>query len=167
MIAFLIGIPILLVTSILQTTVISRMPLLNGTADLMLIVITAWSLQRQITATWQWALLGGMLIDYYSGLPFGVYTLSYLLLNAAAFILKNRIWQFSYLMHLLLALLGTLMIQAFSVIIILLQGTTLPLGVVLQQVILPSLILNLLLTFPIYLLINDVAEQIAPSAVKL
>jgi len=164
---FLIGLPILIITAILQTTVISRMPLLNGTADLMLIVITAWALQRQISTSWQWALLGGMLIDYYSGLPFGVYTLSYLALNGAAVILKNRVWQFSYLMHLLLALLGTLLIQGFSVIIILLQGTALPLGTVLQQVILPSLILNLLLTFPIYLLINDVAEQIKPSAVKL
>lgn len=165
--SFFLGIPILFVTAILQTTVLSRMPLLNGTADLMLVVISAWALQRQITTTWQWALLGGMLIDYYSGLPFGIFTLSYLVVNSAARILKSRIWQFSYLMHLLLALLGTLMIHSLSVIIILLQGTTLPVGLILQQVTLPSLILNLLITFPVYLLINDVAEQIKPSAVNL
>jgi rod shape-determining protein MreD len=165
--SFLLGIPILFVTAILQTTVLSRMPLLNGTADLMLVVISAWALQRQITSTWLWALLGGMLIDYYSGLPFGIFTLSYLAVNGAALILRSRIWQFSYLMHLFLALLGTLMIHTFSVIIILLQGTTLPVGMVLQQVTLPSLILNLLMTFPVYLLIKDVAEQIQPSAVNL
>ncbi len=164
---FLISLPILGITAILQTTVVSQMPLLGGTADLMLIILTAWVLQRQVQTSWQWSLVGGLLIDYYSGLPFGLFTISYLLINGAGLILRRRIWQFTYLIHLLLTLLGTLIIHGFSVIIILLQGTALNFELVLQHITLPSLLLNLLLSFPVYLLIKDVADQFHPQPINI
>lgn len=164
---FLISIPVLIVITILQTTVVSRMTLLNGQADLMLIILTAWALQRQVETSWQWSVLGGLFIDYFSGLPFGIYTVSYLAINGLALVLRGRIWRFSYVMHLLLALVGTLMIHVFSVIIIVLQGTPLELSTILQQVTLPSLLLNLLLTFPIFLLVKDAAEQFYPEEIEI
>jgi len=164
---FLISIPVLIVVTILQTTVVSRMTLLNGQADLMLIILTAWALQRQVETSWQWSVLGGLFIDHFSGLPFGIYTVSYLVINGLALVLRGRIWRFSYVMHLLLALVGTLMIHGFSVIIIVLQGTPLELGSILQQVTLPSLLLNLLLTFPIFLLVKDIAEQFYPEEIEI
>lgn len=164
---FLISLPILGITAILQTTVVSQMPLLGGTADLMLIILTAWVLQRQVQTSWQWSLVGGLLIDYFSGLPFGLFTISYLLINGAGLILRRRIWQFTYLIHLLLTLLGTLIIHGFSVIIILLQGTALNFEQALQYITLPSLLLNLLLSFPVYLLIKDVADQFHPQPINI
>ena len=42
--SILISFPILLITVILQTTAVSRLPLVNGSADLMLIVLAAWGI---------------------------------------------------------------------------------------------------------------------------
>ena len=165
--SFIIGIPLLIFVAILQTTVVSRMPLLNGSADLMLVVLTAWALQPQVETTWQWSMLGGLLMDYFSGLPFGLYTISYLLLSGAGILLRRRVWRFSYLMHLLLTLAGTLIIHGLSVMIILLQGTPLQLRYLLQRTTLPSLLLNLILTFPVYLLMKDIAQQLHTEAVEL
>lgn len=164
---FLISLPILTITAILQTTVVSQMPLLGGTADLMLIILTAWVLQRQVQTSWQWSVVGGLLIDYFSGFPFGVFTISYLLINGAGLIFRRRIWQFTYLIHLLLTILGTLIIHGFSVIIILLQGTALNFEQVLQHITLPSLLLNLLLSYPLYILMKDIADQFHPQTINI
>ena len=41
----LIAFPVILVAIVLQTTIVSRLTLINGTADVVLLVVVAWSLQ--------------------------------------------------------------------------------------------------------------------------
>jgi len=51
----LIAFPVLILAVILQSAVISRITLLAGCADLMLVILAAWALQTDIDASWQWA----------------------------------------------------------------------------------------------------------------
>ena len=52
----LIAFPLIALAVILQSAVVSRMTLLSGYADLMLILLSAWALQAQVRSAWHWAL---------------------------------------------------------------------------------------------------------------
>ena len=58
----LLAIPIFVFLGIFQTSVVSRLPLLHGTADLVLLVVIAWSLQERVRTAWQWALMAGLVV---------------------------------------------------------------------------------------------------------
>jgi len=145
-----------------QSAVVSRLPLSKGTADLILIFLVAIALQKRINFTWIWSLVGGLFVDFFSGLPFGVFTVSYLIATGLAAFLRDRIWRFSFLMQLLVVLTGTIISHGISYLIIFLQGASLPIGTVLQSVTMPSLLLNFMLSLPVYILTQDVIEQFQP-----
>ena len=158
----ILSIPTLGLMAVIQSAVISRLPLIRGTADLMLVVLVAIALQKTVNTAWQWSAVGGLLIDYLSGLPFGVFTFTYLITTGAALVIRERVWRYSFLMQLLIVLLGTLIAHTLAFIIQFLQGGSLNLGEVLQLVTLPSIILNSMLSLPVYILVQDVLEQVTP-----
>jgi hypothetical protein len=41
----------------------SRIPLLHGSADLILLALVAWALQKRVNTAWQWALIGGLALQ--------------------------------------------------------------------------------------------------------
>ena len=159
----ILSIPILAFISILQSAVVSRLPLNKGVADLMLVLLVAIALQKRSTNAWQWSIIGGLLIDFISGLPFGIFTVSYLLATALAMVLRERIWQFTFLMQLLVVLCGTVISQGISYLVLFLQGANLELITVLRMITMPSIILNFMLSLPIFVLTKDVLDQIDPQ----
>ena len=98
-------------------------------------------------------------MDFLSGLPFGIFTISYLLATGLALVIRDRIWRYSFLMQLLVVLFGTAFSHLLSFIFLFLQGSTVSFGEALQLVTLPSIILNFMLSLPIYILIQDVLDQ--------
>lgn len=167
MISILLSIPLLSLIAILQTTVVSRMPLIQGTADLIMVFLIAWSLQERVKDPWQWAITGGLVTDFFSGLPFGLFTISYLALTGLAQLMGRRLWRFSVLIQLALTLLGTMLTHLLSVLAVLLRGTRLEILSVLRTITLPSLLLNMLLTVPVYIIVQDLSRQIYPQESEL
>ncbi|MCJ7734657.1 MAG: rod shape-determining protein MreD [Anaerolineales bacterium] len=159
----LLSIPVLGLISILQSAVVSRLPLNRGTADLMLVLLVAIALQQGVTTTWQWTIVGGLFVDFISGLPFGIFTVSYMLATGLALIIRERIWRFKFLMQLLVVFIGTVISHGLSFLVLFLQGSDLTLTTVLQVVTLPSIILNFMLSLPIFILTQDVLEQVNPQ----
>ena len=159
----ILSIPILAFVSILQSAVVSRLPLNKGVADLMLVLLVAIALQKRTNYAWQWSIIGGLLIDFISGLPFGIFTISYMLATALAMVLRERIWRFTFLMQLLVVLFGTVVTQGISYLVLFLQGASLELVAVLQVITMPSIILNFMLSLPIFVLTKDVLDQIDPQ----
>jgi len=158
----ILSIPVLGLLTIIQSAVISRLPLNRGTADLVLVVLVAIALQKAVRVSWQWSIVGGLFVDFFSGLPFGLFTISYLIATGLAIILRDRIWRFSFLMQLLVVLAGTILSHGLTYLILFLQGASLPITTVLQAVTLPSIILNFMLSLPIFILTQDVIEQFIP-----
>jgi rod shape-determining protein MreD len=158
----ILSIPVLGILAAVQSAVVSRVPLNRGTADLVLVVLVALSLQKNFPAAWQWSAVGGLFMDYFSGLPFGIFTASYLTVTFFAVFIRERIWRFSFLMQLLAVLFGTILIHSFSYLTVFLKGGELPFSTVLQVVTLPSIILNFMLSLPVLILSQDVLEQIKP-----
>ncbi len=159
----ILSIPTLGLIAILQSAVVSRLPLNRGTADLMLVVLVAIALQKTVSTSWQWSIVGGLFVDYLSGLPFGIFTASYLLATGLALIIRERIWRFSFLMQLLVVFFGTMFSHALSFLVLFLQGSEISLGTVLQVVTLPSIILNFMISLPIFILTQDILEQVNPQ----
>lgn len=158
----ILSIPVLSFIAVLQSAVVSRLPLNRGTADLMLVVLVAITLQKSVKTAWQWSIVGGLLTDFFSGLPFGLFTISYLITTGIAFLLRERIWRFSFLMQLLVVLSGTLIVHGLSMMVLIIQGSSLQLSTVLQAVTLPSIILNFMLSLPVFILIQDIIQQLNP-----
>jgi rod shape-determining protein MreD len=162
-VATILAFPILILLAILQSSIFSRVNLLQGNADLVLLVIIAWSLQDRVKNAWIWGGVGGLLMGFLSGLPFPVVLVSYLIIVIGARVLTRRIWQVPILMMLVGTTVGTFFLLAVEYLTRSITATPLPLGKSLSLVILPSILLNLLFSIPVYTLIADLANVLYPA----
>jgi rod shape-determining protein MreD len=165
--ANLVGLILFGILAIIQSTIVSAMPLLNGTADLILLFILAWALQDRISSVWQWCLIGGIFASLYSALPFGVYLIAYFICAGIARLLKQRVWKAPLLAMLAATFISTLLVLFVSLVARLISGVNLPLISVLNLIILPSLIINLILSVPIFLITHDMAGWLYPEELKV
>lgn len=163
MIATLIAIPILGSLVIIQSAILSRFTLLQGSADLVMVAVIAWALQKRTNNAWQWGIIGGLSVGIVSGLPFWVSIVSYLMVIPIALLLRQRVWQVPLLAMFVATFLGTLLVHSLSLIVLRIAGTSLPIQQTLNLVTLPSIVLNLVLAIPIYYLLTDLAGWLYPS----
>jgi len=164
--ATLVAFPVLVLALMLQTAVISRINLLYGSADLVLVILAAWALQERVTTSWQWALVAGVLVGFVSGLPWFVPLTGYLMVIGLARLLQRRVWQAPLLAMFAVSLIGTLVMHILSIFSLRLLGDPLPLGDSLSLITLPSILLNLLLAIPVYAGMRDLARWLYPAVVE-
>lgn len=162
----LVAIPLLSFLVILQSAVVSRMPLLYGTPDLVLLVLVAWAFQERVETAWHWAILGGIFISISSAMPFGIFIAGYLVTTAVARFLRQRAWKLPLIGMLITTILGTLITQGIAILGLSLTGSLLPLLDSFNLVTLPSLVLNILLAIPIYVLMSDLANWLYPKEIE-
>ena len=149
----LISFPLLAIVVIVQSAVVSQMTLLAGYADLMLVVLAAWTLKADATSAWVWAFLGGIMVSIVSGMPWPIPMAGYLLVVMLAQLFKQRVWQAPLLAMFSVIFLGTLVMDALTLLGLNLLGTPLPLGDSLGLVVLPQVLLNLLFSIPVYAIV--------------
>ncbi len=159
----LIAFPLLALVVIVQSAVISKMTLLAGYADLMLVVLAAWALKADALSAWLWAISVGMIVAFLSGMPWPVEMIGYLFVVLLAQILKQRVWQAPLLAMFSVIFLGTLVKDTFALLILNLLGIPLPPGETLGLVVLPRVLLNLLFSVPVYAVIRDLANWASPA----
>ena len=160
----LIAIPTLIVTLILQMVVVSRLPLIHGTADLVLLALVAWALQERARSAWAWALLAGLAVSFISALPWYMPVLIYLTVTAVARLLQRRVWQTPILALLVAVFVGTLVQHVISIGVLNIAGSTIGWQEGLSLVTVPSLLLNLGLALPVYTIIVDLSHWVYPEA---
>jgi len=163
----LLAIPLFIVLAIFQSAVVSRLPLLQGTVDLILLVVIAWALQERVRTAWQWALVAGLVVGYLSALNMVIPLIGYLLVTGVALLLRQRVWQVPILAMLAVTFLGSLIINLMTAIYLNIIGSPYPLLDTLNLIILPSTILNLILAIPIYALVKDFSEWMYPEEIDL
>ncbi len=159
----LIAIPVLVGVLILQTAAVSRMSLLYGTADLMLVFLAAWASQEQVKHVWAWAVVAAVLVGFVSATPFYWWSVVYLGIAFVALYLRRRVWQMPVLVVFFLVFGGSLLEHVPVLIWQQLQGANLSVLDGLSLVTLPSVILNLVLVLPVYMLVRDLANGLYPS----
>jgi hypothetical protein len=164
--SIIVAIPFLGILMIVQSAILSRIPLLEGQADLVLLALVGWSLQARVKGIWFWVLMGGGMAALTSAMPFGVYLTGYSLSAGLAVVLKRRVWKAPFLAMLASVFLGTIIIDMISLITVSLQGVSLNFLEVFNLIVLPSLLLNLLLCVPMYIFIKDMAGWLNPEELK-
>jgi hypothetical protein len=165
--ATLIAIPILSFLTLLQSAVVSRLSLLHGTADLILLVVIAWAFQEPVRNAWQWSLFGGFMVGFVSVIPTILPILTYLFITGVVLLVRRRVWETPILAMFALTLFGSLFNQGVTALVLSIGGRTLPILDTLRLIILPSVILNLILAAPIYAMVKDLAEWVHPEEIKI
>ena len=159
----LVGLLLFGILAILQSTIVTRMPLLNGTADLILLFIVAWALQDRVESAWQWCLIGGIFASLYSALPFGTFVIAYLIATGIARLLKRRIWKAPFLAMLAATFVGTIIVLLIAMLGRLITGVNIPILSALNLILLPGLLLNLMLAIPVFSIMHDMAIWLYPG----
>ena len=165
--AHFLAFPILLLLLNLQMVVVSSLPLLQGTADLMLIAVIAWSLHERVKTAWEWALIAGMVVGFISAIPFIAPLAGYLIVTGIAQLLRKRIWQMPILAMFITTVIGTLIQNLISIITLQLNGVPISWKEGITLVAIPSALLNLILSIPIYVLLTDLDNWVYPVKIEL
>ena len=165
--ATLLSIPILVGLLILQTTLVSHFKLLQGNPDLLLLAILAWTLQKRVTTGWQWAVVGGVCFSFASALPFGVHLLGYLLATGLVLLIRQRIWQIPLVTMFVVTFAATLLTQGIDVLALRLFGDPSSFSDALALVILPSILLNLLFSIPMFGILGEIAQLLHPEDLEV
>ena len=159
----LVAVPVILLTVILQSAVISRVYLLSGSADLPLVMLAAWALQDGVDSAWHWAIATGLLVGFISGILWVVPVAGYIAVVMMAYLFQRRIWQAPLLAMFSITFIGTILVSFLSVGVLRFSGVDLPISDVLGLVILPGVLLNMLLAIPVYAVMRDLARWVYPA----
>ena len=151
---------------ILQSTIVVRVQLLQGAADLVLITLLGWVLHETVEGHWQWGVIAGILVGYISELPFWLTIGAYLSVIAMVRFIQAFVWQVPLLILFTTTFFGSLFIQFLSFFYLWVLGTPFQLGEVFNLVILPSLVLNMLVVLPVYGLLGELVKQFYPPEVE-
>lgn len=160
----LIAIPVIFLTVMLQSALISHVPLLSGYADLPLVMLAAWAIQDQVDTAYHWAVATGVLVGFISGLTWIVPLITYLLVVAMARAFQRRVWQAPLLAMFSVTFIGSIVLYTLSFLALSVSGTLLPVTDVVGLLALPGTLLNMLLVIPVYIVMRDLARWAYPAS---
>jgi hypothetical protein len=160
--AYLLAFPVFIILSMAQIGIVSQIHLLHGTGDMVMIALVAWTLHERGNSAWAWAAVAGLLISFVSATPMFAPLVGYLFLTAIVRILRRHVWQAPLLAMFLATMFGTIVIQFMYIVVLKINGTPLPWQESLSLVMLPSVLINLILVLPVYVVMTDLAHLVYP-----
>jgi len=163
MISTFVSLPIMLILSVIQTVAVSRVTLMSGSADLILLAIVSWGVSEEDSSVFVWALVGGIFITFISAMPTAAIITSYLVIAGITRVIQIGLWQAPILAILLSSFIGTIAKFIIDIIALQFMGIELTLSSSIRTTLVPNLILNLFILFPIYSIMSDLAKGISPK----
>ena len=160
MLEIAVGCLILAVAGFLQVGFFGQIRLMNGTTDLIMLSIIAWSINERSKYSWILVIAGGLIMSYVSAMPMNGYLWMYLLIWFIIRFIKMRVWQMPLMLMLFVTILSTLIISVGTLALLFLQNASVNYIDAFRQIIIPSLVMNLLVSIPIYAFLNDVINTI-------
>ncbi|MBM3126342.1 MAG: hypothetical protein FJZ87_14945 [Chloroflexi bacterium] len=158
----IVAFPILGLAALLQSAVIGQIQLLSGYADLPMLLLAAWALQDRVKSAWHWAAAACLMVSFLSRLPWPIYLFGYLGIVFIAQIMQKRVWQAPMLALFGVTFAGTIFMHLLSFAILRLSGTPFAIMEVLGLITLPSLLLNMLFSIPVYVMMRDLSRWVYP-----
>jgi len=159
----LIAIPVIVLSVILQSAVVSKITILSGVGDLPMVMLTAWALQSDVDSAWHWAVATGALVGFVSGIHWIVPVLGYVVIVTMAKILQLRVWQAPLLAMFIVTFLGTIVMGVLSLASLRFTGVSVSLQNALGLLTLPGVLLNMLFAIPVYAVMRDLSHWMYPS----
>ena len=151
----------------LQMGVFSRAALFSGTADVVLLFLAAWSLRQQQKYSWVLVVIFGLILSAISAAPALSLLIVYLSVFLAATRLQMGLWRSSLLSMFLLVFFGTFLAHGVYIAGLFARGVPISLTEAFTQIMLPSVLLNMLLTIPIHALVQEIFRNAAPIGTEI
>lgn len=160
---FYLGLPLLILLTVVQASILSRFPVLGVVAPLVFLSALAWGLLRGLESGLIWAFIGGFLIDLFSTSPLGA---SFLAMGAAigvVILLQSGLPLNRILVPLVLVIVATPLYLLLYAILLRITGYLSgwqPLAVVL-----PTLLVSVVTMLPVYWLLYALQRSLSPRRV--
>jgi hypothetical protein len=161
MLTFL-GIPFLALLVILQSSIVSRLNIAYGQADLVMLFVIAWALQERNQQGLWWALCAAIMMSIASAIPLYIYLAGYLSITVIAILARKRLWNIPLMTMVVLSFMGTVLVLMLSFFYIRFTQVDLPFVDSLVQIVIPSAALNMLFGIPIFFLVKDLVPSLYP-----
>jgi rod shape-determining protein MreD len=163
--SYLVGVPLLCLAAVAQSTILSGFHFYGGTVDLVLLMVLGWTLTGDVLGGLGWGFVGGLCLDLLSGGPLGAAPLGLTLMAYLAGLTEGRFWGSHLVLPLGMALLGTFGFHLVSLVTFALSGYAIDWGSSLARIVLPSALLNTVLMWPVFSAMRWVHTQLYPAAV--
>lgn len=148
----------LLMGAVLLQTTLSPYIKINGVhPDLVLLLVIGWIILRGLGEGISWALIGGLALDLISAAPFGIFTLTMLLVALLANLSHGRIFGSSVVLPLSLTFPLSIVFNAMALLLLNLLGRPIIWVDAFSSVILPVAIFNtgvMIIIFPLLYLLS-------------
>ena len=139
-------VPLLAVVALLQTTVMPHLAVWGVFPNLPLLFVVDWGLLRGSREGLIWGFIAGVAVDLFSGAPFGAATLSLILAGSLAGLGQAIVYRAHIALPLLAMFLATILYELCFLLVVRIAGYQVTWWESLIQIILPSALLNTLLT---------------------
>lgn len=156
----ILSVPILFATAFVQIGVFGQIHLFQGSTDLLMLVIIAWALHPLPRYAWIWVLLAGLIMSYLSAMPMNGYLIIYIAIWLMIRFLRKRVWQMPVILMLLMTMVGSLLETFFTLGALKISGGVIDFHLTVNEIIIPSLTMNLILAIPVYGFVSDLANTI-------
>ncbi len=160
-----LAVPLMLLLAVLETAVLSRLPLFNQTPQLPFLVALSWGLLRDLKEGVIWAFVGGILLDLFSVTPLGLTPLAWMVAIAISILIIRPLTSSRVILPTLVAALATILYLGLGMLLLRLFGYQVTSLV--TAVLLPMAVLHALLILPIYWLMYLADRRLSPRRVQV
>lgn len=165
--AYLIGLPLLVLAAVAQSAVVAHWRILNGGPDVVLLLTLSWTLAGDWRGGLVWAFVGGLCLDVLSTGPVGTATIGLVLMTYLASLTEGRFWRSHVLLPLAAVLLGSIGYHLFQLLLLSLSGYAFNVSVALTRMALPAVLLNTALMLPLYRIMRGLHALVYAPPVEL
>jgi rod shape-determining protein MreD len=159
-------IPFLALLAIFQATAAPHISIAAGQPHLLLLCVMSWELVQTRGEGYAWALIGGIGLDLLGGGPFGASILGLLAVTLVADLLGGGLSRHRVVLPLIVAFASTFAFHGVYLLMLLLFGWKIDLGDALLRVMLPSALINMLLSPIVYRLMAALHRRVTPSSLS-
>jgi rod shape-determining protein MreD len=159
-------VPLLALVAVLQATVAPHLTVLGARPDLMLLTVVAWALLRGTREGMVWGFVGGLLLSLFSGGPFAYAALVLVAVGFLSGLGQTTVTRGRIVLPLLAVLLATLLHGLLSLFLLYVTGRPVMWLDSLVRVLLPAIVLNCLLSIPVYAGFRRLHRRMGPEELR-
>ena len=159
-----VAVPVMAVLAIIQSSILTRFPILGVVPQLLFLVALVWGIVRGIEEGIIWAFIAGLFVDLFSIAPLGVSSLAFMAGVGVPLLLQRALPPRRLPVAMFMAVLGTFIYLAVYAVLLQLFGFGVSLGGV--RTLLPLLAVHAIVVLPIYLLMDSLLRTLRPRRVE-
>lgn len=156
-----VSIVALLLAAVIQSSVLPHVAILGVKADLVLLLVIAWSIRHGVEEGLIWAFIGGIAIDVLSAAPFGVSILAFGCAALLAGSFGPGMRKASVLLPLALTPLASIIATLCAALALAALGRMISWPVIVALVVLPAAALDSLVMLIVYPLVSLVDQRLS------